>query len=67
MKELFHYFNLKRRKSKGRQKVPIPKSKTSQYGEDFAIVSPITKGHFIEKEKKKKALEKKKKQLQNKW
>ncbi|WP_391207726.1 IS4 family transposase [Psychrobacillus sp. L4] len=64
MKELLQHFNRKLRKSKGRQKVPIPKPKTIQYGEDFAIVSPITSEHFVKKEKKKKALEKKKQQDQ---
>lgn len=53
LKRLLQCFNSKKKKSKGRQKVPIPKPKAIKYGEDFAIVSPITKDHFIEKEKKK--------------
>jgi hypothetical protein len=54
-------FNRKLKKSKGRQKVPKTKSKTMRFGEDFAIVSPITKKHFIDKEKEKKRKEKEKK------
>jgi hypothetical protein len=51
IKTLLKDFNRRLRKSKGRQKVPITKSKTIRFGEDFAIVSPITKKHFIDKEK----------------
>ncbi|WP_438315156.1 IS4 family transposase [Sporosarcina sp. FA9] len=54
-------FNRKLRKSKGRQKIPKTKPKPIQYGEDFAIVSPLTKQHFIDKEKEKKRKEKEKK------
>lgn len=63
MRRLLQDFNRPLKKSKGRQKVPIPKSKTRDFGEDFAIVSPINRQHFVEKEKKKKAMERKKKQL----
>lgn len=62
MKKLLQDFNRKLRKNKGRQKIPIPKPKTRLYREDVAIVSPITREQIIEKEKKKKALEKAKKQ-----
>jgi len=54
-------FNRKLRKSKGRQKVPITEPKAIRYGEDFAIVSPITRKHFTDKEKEKKRKEKEKK------
>ena len=43
--------NRRLKKSKGRQKVPNPKPKEIRYGEDFAIVSPITKEHFLRKDK----------------
>uniref|UniRef100_UPI00129ABC37 transposase n=1 Tax=Sporosarcina cascadiensis TaxID=2660747 RepID=UPI00129ABC37 len=42
------------RKSKGRQKVPIPDDKQRNFGEDHAIVSPITRQHFVERQKEKK-------------
>ncbi|PIC58309.1 hypothetical protein CSV80_05765 [Sporosarcina sp. P12(2017)] len=47
------------RKSKGRQKVPIKSDKQRNFGEDHAVVSPINRQHFVdrEKEKKKKAQE----------
>jgi hypothetical protein len=61
IKALIKDFNRKLRKSKGRQKVPKTQSKTMRFGEDFAIVSPITKKHFIDKEKEKKRKEKEKK------
>ncbi|MDW0116239.1 IS4 family transposase [Sporosarcina thermotolerans] len=61
IRKILSYLNRKKRKSKGRQKVPKTKEKLLQYG-DVAIASPIDKDHFIEKEKKKKALEKNKKQ-----
>jgi len=36
-------YQRKKKKSKGRQKVPKP----IRYGENFVIVSPITKEHFL--------------------
>lgn len=56
-------FNRVLRKSKGRQKVPIQGEKQRDFGEDHAIVSPITRQHFVDRqrEKKKKAEEKQKK------
>lgn len=50
------------RKSKGRQKVPIQGEKQRDFGEDHAIVSPITRQHFVDRqrEKKKKAQEEQK-------
>lgn len=64
IRRLLQDFSRSPRKRKGRQKIPIPNVKTLQYGEGFAIVSPITRDHFIEKEKKNKSLRKMKKQHQ---
>jgi IS4 transposase len=43
--------NRRLKKSKGRQKLPNCKPKEIRYGEDFAIISPITKEHFLKKDK----------------
>jgi len=51
IKRLLKCLNRKLKKSKGRQKVPNPKPKVIRYGEDFAIVKPITKEHFLNKDK----------------
>lgn len=51
-------FNRRLKKSKGRQKVPNPKPKKLRYGEDFAIVSPISREHFINKNKAKEKMKK---------
>ncbi|MEK4025963.1 IS4 family transposase [Sporosarcina sp. FSL W7-1283] len=54
-------FNRPLRKSNGRQKIPDRAKKSRDFGEDHAIVSPINRQHFVEKEKekkRKKALEK---------
>ncbi|MHA6260948.1 IS4 family transposase [Sporosarcina sp. CAU 1771] len=45
--------NRRLRKSKGRQKLPERIPIPIQYGEDTAIVSPITKEHFLNKPSKK--------------
>ncbi|WP_445683468.1 transposase [Sporosarcina sp. FSL K6-6792] len=37
------------KKSKGRQRLPDSKPIEIRFGEDFAIVSPITKEHFLRK------------------
>lgn len=50
--QLLKSLNRRLKKSKGRQKVPNPKPKEIRYGEDFAIVKPITKEHFIKKDEK---------------
>ena len=65
MRRLLQDFNRPLKKSKGRQKIPIPKLKNRDFGENFAIVSPINRQHFVEKEKEKqkKTKERKKKQL----
>lgn len=52
-------FNRTLRKSKGRQKIPKPTDKQRDFGEDHAIVSPKTRQHFIDLQRKKKAQEKK--------
>lgn len=51
IQRLLKDFNRRLKKSKGRQKVPNPKPKELRYGEDFAIVSPISREHFINKGK----------------
>ncbi|MBD7986409.1 transposase, partial [Sporosarcina sp. Sa2YVA2] len=52
IKSLLQDFNRRLRKSKGRQKIPNAHPKEIRYGEDFAIVSPINREHFINKVKK---------------
>ncbi|MCG7346590.1 IS4 family transposase [Sporosarcina sp. ACRSL] len=59
MKKLLQDFNRRLRKSKGRRKIPDAAPKEIRYGEDFAIVSPISKEHFINKKKSKKEHEQK--------
>lgn len=49
--QLLKQLNRRLRKSRGRQKVPIPKQPEICYGEDYAIVSPISKDHFDRKTK----------------
>ena len=49
--QLITFMKRRRRKSKGRQKVPIPKEKEIRFGEDYAIVRPLSKEHFINKTK----------------
>ena len=49
--QLIQFMNRRLRKSKGRQKVPIPIPKEIRYGEDHAIVRPISKEHFLNKTK----------------
>lgn len=51
IKRLLKCLNRKLKKSKGRLKVPNPKPKEIRYGEDYAIVKPITKEHFLNKDK----------------
>lgn len=50
--QLFKYLKRRRRKSKGRQKIPIPKPIEIRFGEDYAIVRPISKQHYINKQQK---------------
>lgn len=50
--------NRTRRKSRGRQKVPISANKKRDFGEDHAIVSPINRQHFVNRQKEKKEKEK---------
>jgi len=44
--------NRRLKKSKGRQKLPECIPILMDYGENIAIISPITKEHFTNKEKK---------------
>ena len=50
--EMIAYMNRPLKKSKGRQKVPIPEVKEIRFGENYAIVRPISKQHYINKQQK---------------
>jgi len=52
LNKLLASFNRSLKKSKGRQKLPECIPILMDYGENVAIVSPITKEHFTNKEKK---------------
>lgn len=54
MEKMTEDFKRPLRRSKGRQKIPIPKEISRNFGESYAIVSPINRQHFIEKEKRKR-------------
>ncbi|WP_438312018.1 hypothetical protein [Sporosarcina sp. FA9] len=54
---LLKHFKRRLGRNEGRQNIPIPTNKNIHYGEHFAIVSPITRKHFIDKEKEKKRKE----------
>lgn len=44
-------FNRPRKQSKGRQKIPDQKPTQREYGESIALVSPISKNHYVMKNK----------------
>ena len=49
--QLIKFMNRRLKKSKGRQKVPLPVPREIGYGEDDAIVRPISKEHYVNKTK----------------
>lgn len=51
LRQFIQFMNRPLRKSKGRQKVPIPPPKAICFGEDHAIVRPLSKAYFMNKVK----------------